>query len=51
MGDSVPGLAVSGQGAEQDDELEEEEEQEGEEGFVLMFNLTRLLHRGSVPKP
>lgn len=50
MGDSVPGLAVSGQGAEQDDELEEEE-QEGEEGFVLMFNLTRLLHRGSVPRP
>lgn len=47
MGDSVPGLTVSGQGAEQDDELEEE----GKEGFVLMFNLPRLLHRGSVPRP
>lgn len=39
----VPGLTVSGQGAEQDDELEGEE--------VLMFNLTRLLHGGSVPRP
>lgn len=44
------GLAESSRGAEQEDELEEEGE-EAEEGFVLMFNLTRLLHRGSVPRP
>lgn len=45
----MPGLAVSGRGAEQEDELEKEEK--AEEGFVLMFNLTRLLHRGSVARP
>lgn len=47
-GNGGPGFAVSGRGAEQEDELQEEE---AEEGFVLMFNLTRLLHRGSVPRP
>lgn len=45
----MPGLAVSGRGAVKEDELEEDEE--AEEGFVLMFNFTKLLHRGSVLRP